>query len=414
MHESWKESLSNRIGSLGGEIADPDLRTQKVATVAVCLFAVPISMAWTFFALSLGEVANAYAILLGASLILLDLLYFAWRGNYRRFRTSLYVIALLWILMLHFSVGGFTGSKSLTWGFLVPLVALLGSKPREGMPWLAAFIAMVIISGFVDPLFFPEGITLARSLSQFAFSLVVVTLLIYWVLVYFVRQKNRAYELLRVEQEKSDRLLLNVLPKDIAVILKSGKETIAERYESASILFADIVGFTPLSAEMDAEEMVNLLNEVFSHFDTLVREHEVEKLRTMGDSYMVVSGAPRRRKDHAQAIASLALEMRAFIENLPAQNGKQVNFRIGINSGPIIAGVIGKQKFHYDVWGDVVNVASRMETYGLPGMIQIGKGTFDLIKDEFECELRGAIEIKGKGKMETWFLEGPKHNRNGE
>jgi adenylate cyclase len=412
MQESRRNPIFERIGSIGGEVTDPDLRTQKVATVAVCLFAVPVSITWTLFAFSLGEVANAYAIILGGSLLLLALLYYAWRGNYRRFRTSVYVIGLLWTLVLHFSVGGFSGSKSLTWGFLVPVVALLSSKPREGMPWFVAFMAIVIASGFVDPILFPEKLTLARSLSQFAFSMVTVSLIIYAVLVYFVRQKNRAYELLSVEQEKSDRLLLNVLPEEIALILKSGKETIADRYESVSVLFADIVGFTPLSTEMDAKEMVNLLNEVFSHFDTLVHKHGVEKLRTMGDNYMVVSGAPRRREDHAQAIASLALEMQAFIEDLPAHLGQELDFRIGINSGPLIAGVIGKQKFHYDVWGDVVNVASRMETYALPGMIQIAEGTFELIKDEFECEPRGTIEIKGKGRMETWFLESRRHNRN--
>lgn len=197
-----------------------------------------------------------------------------------------------------------------------------------------------------------------------------------------------------------------MLPKEIAPILKSGKETIADRYEYASILFADIVDFTPLSAEMAPEEMVELLNEIFSQFDDLVERYDLEKIRTIGDNYMVVSGAPRPRSDHAHALANLALEMREYITSLPIRKGKRIDFRVGINSGPVIAGVIGKQKFHYDVWGDAVNTASRMESHGVSGKIQIASGAYELVKGEFICEPRGEVEIKGKGKLMTWFLEG--------
>jgi class 3 adenylate cyclase len=264
---------------------------------------------------------------------------------------------------------------------------------------------MVVISGLVDPTLFPGGIDLVRSMSQFAFSLVTVALIIYLVLVYFVRQKNRAYALLAIEREKSEGLLLNVLPKEIAPILKSGKKNIAERHAHTSILFADIVGFTPMSTAMAPEKMVELLNEIFSQFDLLVEKYDLEKVRTNGDNYMVVSGAPRRRKDHAQALAHLALDIRAYISQRSSPGGEGINFRIGMNSSPIIAGVIGKRKFHYDVWGDTVNVASRMETFGIPGKIQLAKDTYDLIKDDFVCESRGDIDIKGKGIMETWFLK---------
>jgi guanylate cyclase len=313
-------------------------------------------------------------------------------------------------VILHFSIGGFKGSKSLTWGLIVPILALLSSKPRDGSPWFIAFIVVVAITGFADPILYPDQITLARSLSQFAFSLITVALIVYLVLVHFVRHKNRAYELLAVEQEKSDRLLLNILPEEVAETLKSGKTTIAERYESTSVLFADIVDFTPMSAEMEPEEMVNLLNEIFSDFDALVERFDLEKMATIGDCYMVVSGSPRRRPDHARAVAELALEMREYVEKRPMHNGRSIDFRIGINSGSIIAGVIGKKKFQYDVWGDVVNTASRMESSGLSGKIQIAKGAYDLLKDDFNCEPRGKIEIKGKGILETWILTGRKAN----
>jgi guanylate cyclase len=152
--------------------------------------------------------------------------------------------------------------------------------------------------------------------------------------------------------------------------------------------------------------MVELLNEIYSHFDSLIEKHGAEKIRTIGDNYMIASGLPRPRTDHAQALARLALEMNAYIGNLPPVGDRRLAFRFGINSGPVVAGVIGHKKFAYDVWGDTVNIASRMESQGMPGKIQITRATYELIKDEFVCELHGPLIIKGKGQMETWFLLG--------
>lgn len=218
-------------------------------------------------------------------------------------------------------------------------------------------------------------------------------------LFYFVGQRN-------LFQEKSDNLLLNVLPKEIVLILKNEDRTIADQYECASVLFADLVGFTPLTAELDPVEMVDLLNEIFSHFDSLAQKYDLEKIRTIGDSYMVAAGVPRPRADHAQALARMALEMRDYCVSRAATSGRPLDFRIGLNSGPVVAGVIGHTKFHYDLWGDAVNTASRMESHGVPGKIQIGRATFELIQDEFICEPRGRVMVKGKGEMETWYLVG--------
>jgi adenylate cyclase len=198
--------------------------------------------------------------------------------------------------------------------------------------------------------------------------------------------------------------LLNILPKEIAAILKNESRTIADHYTEASILFADMVGFTQLSAKLAPAEMVELLNEAFSFFDSLLDKYDVEKIRTIGDSYMVASGVPRRHTQHAQALVCMALEMRDFIETYTFRNGQKVSFRIGINSGPVIGGVIGKRKFVYDVWGDAVNVASRMESHGMGGTIQITHATYELIKDEFACEPRGTVNVKGKGEMEVWLV----------
>ncbi|MCH7481179.1 MAG: adenylate/guanylate cyclase domain-containing protein [Chloroflexi bacterium] len=169
-------------------------------------------------------------------------------------------------------------------------------------------------------------------------------------------------------------------------------------------MFADLSGFTPMSAQMEPEEMIALLNKLYSHFDSLAEKYGVEKIRTIGDNYMVASGVPTTRTDHAQALAHMALDIILYCSTLPAQNETPIRFRIGINSGPLIAGVIGQKKFHYDVWGDTVNTASRMESHGVAGKIQMTAATRELLKDEFDCEKRGVLDIKGKGQMETWFL----------
>jgi len=171
-----------------------------------------------------------------------------------------------------------------------------------------------------------------------------------------------------------------------------------------------MVGFTPLSAQLPPVEMVELLNEVFSFFDSLLDKYDVEKIRTIGDSYMVASGVPRGRPDHAQALVRMALEMRNYIATHTFRNDQCVSFRIGINSGSMIAGVIGRRKFVYDVWGDAVNIASRMESHGLGGAVQITRATYELIKDEFVCEPRGTVNVKGKGDMDVWLVISAKEN----
>jgi class 3 adenylate cyclase len=211
---------------------------------------------------------------------------------------------------------------------------------------------------------------------------------------------------LDAEKAESERLLLNILPEAIAQKLKANPgEAIAERFDSVSVLFSDIVGFTPLSETLSPEEMVEWLNEVYSDFDALVQEHDVEKIRTIGDGYMVAAGVPFERVDHAVALARLALDMRAQFEALPPVHGHKAEVRIGINSGPLVGGIIGTHKFQYDIWGDTVNTAARMESHGVPGRIHVSTATYNLVKDHFTCEPRGTIDVKGKGEMETWFVE---------
>lgn len=219
------------------------------------------------------------------------------------------------------------------------------------------------------------------------------------------RQMELAYQQLAVEQEQSERLLLNILPKSIADRLKESTETLAEHFSEASVLFADIVGFTELSSQIPPTEMVQLLNQIFSLFDQLAEKHDLEKIKTIGDAYMVVSGLPTPRADHAIAIADMALDMQQALAQVNAQTGRNFRIRIGINTGPVVAGVIGLKKFIYDLWGDTVNIASRMESQGIPGAIQVTRETYELLKDRYVFQERGMIPVKGRGEMTTYLLK---------
>jgi len=215
-----------------------------------------------------------------------------------------------------------------------------------------------------------------------------------------------AVRALEVAHRENTRLLLNILPEPIADRLRSGESLIADRHDDVSLLFADIVGFTGLSSRMDPAELVTILNDVFSVFDGLVDASGLEKVKTIGDAYMIVGGMPIWRHDHLERMASLALRIAAGVRGNEAAHRLGVEFRIGIHAGPVVAGVIGTKKFIYDVWGDTVNVASRMESTGVPGRIQVSAAVEERLRDRFALESRGEVEIKGKGLMETFFLLG--------
>jgi class 3 adenylate cyclase len=211
--------------------------------------------------------------------------------------------------------------------------------------------------------------------------------------------------LLAIERERSERLLLNVLPASIAERLKAGEGLIADRLPEVTALFSDLVGFTELSLTVSPADMVQMLNRMFSAFDSLVEEHGVEKIKTSGDGYVVLGGAPAPMPGHAGAVAELALGMREVVESLRHETGWPLDIRIGIDTGgPVVGGVVGRKKFFYDVWGDTINTASRMESHGVPGQIQVTQATYDRLRDAYEFEERGKISVKGKGTMRTYFL----------
>lgn len=384
-----------------------ETRLEKNLLVVSALMMSTAGLFWGLIYWYFEEVVAALIPISYGILSYLSAVIFSINRRYRFFRFSQILLSLMLPFFLSIALGGLINSSAVVlWSFTSPIGALLFAGRRQSFGWLAVYLGLVALSGllqiFMRPLNnLPPGVIVAF----FVMNISGVSLVAFILMQHFVNQKNTALDLLRIEQDKSERLLLNVLPREVATRLKNEGRTIAEQFDAVSILFADMVGFTALSVRMAPQEMVDLLNEVFSSFDELVKRYGLEKIRTIGDNYMVASGVPRPRSDHAQALAGVALEMRTYIEQAQAA-GKPLQFRIGINSGRVIGGVIGQEKFHYDIWGDAVNVASRMESQGVAGKIQIAKPTYDLICGEFICEPHGTITVKGKGEMDTWFLVG--------
>lgn len=222
----------------------------------------------------------------------------------------------------------------------------------------------------------------------------------------FYNDVQRAEKLLEREHERSESLLQNILPKAVIARLKGGESTIADRYTNVTVVFSDIVDFTRLSTLLAPKDLVAKLNQIFSRFDELVDIYGLEKIKTIGDAYMVVCGLPEPRHDHVEVAAEFAMRMQDEVKKIKNEEGREFNVRIGIHTGPAVAGVIGTKKFAYDVWGDTVNTASRMESHGIPGEIQVSSDSYHLLKDKFTFESRGAVDIKGKGQMHTYLLKG--------
>ena len=270
------------------------------------------------------------------------------------------------------------------------------------------------IIGFVVSYFIGQIPVVAYSIDPGIVRFIYIANLVITFLVVVINMwfySSTAYKAkadLKKEHAKAERLLHNILPVPIAARLKNDTETIADRFENATILFCDIVNFTEMSEKMEPDELVRVLNEIFCSFDRITDKYSIEKIKTIGDAYMVAAGVPRAREDHAEAVANFALELVNELNEINRNCQRELSLRIGINSGPLVAGVIGKRKFIYDLWGDTVNVASRMESTGLPDQIQVTENTYHLLKERYTFRERGLVEVKGKGSMMTYILLGKK------
>ncbi len=383
-----------------------DIRLQRNILLMLTAFSSTAGVVWGLILLAFGESAGlypiAYAILSIPTLMM-------WRTTARLDYLIWYQLILVTAIPFLFALalGGYVGSGAMVlWSVLGPFSALLFLSNRQAVGFLVVYLGLLVTIAVVYPTVAVEN-ELADwvILMFFVLNIGAASAVVFGLLRYFVRENRRIHGLLQVEQDKSETLLSNVLPREVAQMLKNSDQTVAEQYDSVSILFADVVGFTPLAESLPPSEVVEMLNTMFTHFDELVSGCRAEKIGTIGDSYMVVAGAPQRDLDHAAIVAELALEMMRVARSDTSTAGPKLTFRMGINTGPVVAGVIGTTRLHYDVWGDAVNLASRLESHGVPGKIQIGRATHDAIHDRFHCVHRGAIPIKGKGEIDTWFLE---------
>jgi guanylate cyclase len=398
----------DRAARIGADPDDDDeTRLRKTLLVLVSVLILPISLVWGAIYLAFGATAGLVAwlyLLISVAAIVL----FARTRNTERFlQIELLAILIAPTISMAF-VGGFAGSGAVgIWGILAPLGALIFNGARSGVRWFVAFVVIFLASGIAGELSGrPSPLPAWFQSTMIALNVTVAGAVVFGLLAQFVRQREQALAALRSEQDRAESLLLNILPRSIADRLKADSATIADQIAAASILFADVVDFTPLSDMLQPAEVVGLLDHLFTHFDGLAERYGVEKIKTIGDCYMVAAGVPRPRDDHARVMALMALDMREAMASQDGIGHLGLELRIGINSGPVVAGVIGRKRFLYDLWGDAVNMASRMESQGTPGQIQVTRPTYELLRDEFELEPRGEVAIKGKGNVETWYLVG--------
>jgi adenylate cyclase len=406
----WIGNVAARLARIGADPEDDEeLRQKKSLLVLIAVLILPVSGVWGSLYLGFGSLAGITAFIYFA-ISLGSLVVFARTGGFRLFLVTQLFDILFAPTAGQMLVGGFLPSGGVAlWGILAPLGALVFLEVRRAIRWFVAFVLVFLLTGVAGELFFPnaEFPTWFPS-TMLALNIVGAGAIAFTLLASFAHQRDTALAALRVEQERSELLLMNILPHSIADRLKSAHQTIADHFDAASILFADVVDFTPFAQRLSPAAVVGILDELFSHFDTLVERHGLEKIKTIGDCYMAAAGVPDPSPDHARRTALLALDMREAVATSAVGDGFDLELRIGINSGPLIAGVIGSKRFLYDLWGDAVNTASRMESQSTPGEIQITRATYELLKDEFICRPRGTILVKGKGRMETWYLVGPR------
>jgi class 3 adenylate cyclase len=392
-----------KIGSMPGDSPDEALRKETLVLSASVITALAFAWVVTYWLLGLhlpAVIPFTYQVI-----SIVNLVVFARTKRYRFFRACALGLSLLLPFFLQLSLGGFVPSSGVVlWSFTAPVGALLFAGRKQASRWFGGFVAVLMLSGALDPLLAPPRIPSLIVVTFFVMNVLGVTGTCYFLLHHFVRERERYAEALAVERDRSERLLLNVLPEPIAVRLKAGESPIADGAADVGVLFADIAGFTPMAESMAPDEVVRILNDVFSAFDDLAATHGLEKIKTIGDAYMVASGLLGPDPRHAEKMADMAIAMRDEVAR--RGDGLALSLRIGVDIGPVVAGVIGRSKFSYDLWGDTVNTASRMESHGVPGSIQVTERARDRLSASFRFEERGTIDVKGKGPMRTFFLVG--------
>ncbi|MCZ6684161.1 MAG: adenylate/guanylate cyclase domain-containing protein [Planctomycetota bacterium] len=378
-----------------------DIRAQKASIFLVALACCVAGLFWSAMYLAVfgaGLIAAMpllFSILVGSALIVSHI------SRDHRIAIHTQIACIVYITtVIQLRIGSVLDSGFvMAWAFIGPLIALMFLSVRAAITWQALFLVNVVVVVVFDDVFAADGqvVTSVERNFFFLMNLGVASLVVFAFAGHFVRNALN-------EKQKADRLLLSILPEKIARTLKSRDGVIAENFDGVSVLFADIVNYTQYSSDKQPAEVVSKLNEVFHAFDELTDRHGLEKIKTIGDAYMVVGGLPEPCEGHDRAIAKMALDMLDAVKMIQTEDGKPFSLRIGIHTGAVVAGVIGSKKFAYDLWGDTVNVASRLEANGVPGRVQVSEEVFQRLKDQFGFERRGPIEVKGKGTIEAHFL----------
>lgn len=395
--------LDRLLGLADEPTDDDDLRLRKrvVVLAGYILIVGPLQLPFLAQGLPLSWFVAATMPLVSA----INLVVLARSKRLERYVNVLIAIVLLFPAAIEVLLGGLAGaSAALVFAFLGPVFALLAFGPRRATAWFVAFVAVVVGVIALDPVISsritPQPYPL--RLAWYAANLAVPLGITFALLRYTDARRRRA-------EARSQELLTNAIPRSIAARLQHEEERIAESYPATTVLFADLAGFTPWARQTDPARVVNFLDEMFSRFDGLAADAGVEKIKTMGDEYMAVAGAPESRADHALAAIGFARAMLATLDDMRGRVDAPLQLRIGLASGPVIGGVIGRQRILFDVWGDTVNTASRMQSSGIPARIHVAQSTRDLLQGDCEFEAREAIEVKGLGSMKTYLLAEPVH-----
>jgi class 3 adenylate cyclase len=359
----------------------------------------------------------------------MSLAYYLWRRNFPLFRFVQTSFFLFVPFIMQWSIGSYVSSSGvMLWALLAPVGVMIFQGARESLPWFCAYIALTALSGFFDYYLaegVESGVTMQSVAVFFALNFAAMSTIVYLLVNYFVRERDKLAqrvteqnEQLKVEQEKSERLLLNILPGPIAHRLKQQQSIIADGFADVTVMFADIVNFTRLSEEMSPRLIVGLLNEVFSHFDQLAEKHGLEKIKTIGDAYMVAGGLGEHHRDgvapaaddrdYSVAICNMALEMCEYMDSRSGFKRARLQIHVGIGTGPVVAGVIGMKKFIYDLWGDTVNIASRVTAEAAASTILVDATTYRRVRHLFDFDEEQTLSVKGKGEISAYRLIGRK------
>lgn len=416
-----RQSFAERLRHAGVNAGDSEeLRLNKTLLAFATGLVSLASMVWVSLYWLLGPQISSTWPLTFQLLLVGNLLFYVYTGHFGFFRMTQLGLFLFGPFAMQWGFGNFIDSSGvILWGLLAPVGAILCFGVRESLAWFFAWVVMTALSGVFDFLLAGPAktaglqVTIQTSVVFFALNFVAVASIIYMLLRYSIQEKQKiqaklqeAMGLLQREQQRSERLLLNILPSPIAERLKQSNQPIADGFADVTVMFADIVNFTQVAAHMSPTQVFSMLNGIFSAFDELAERYGLEKIKTIGDAYMVAGGLNDDSTDYIVAIADMAVAMRDLLKRDFKVNAAHLEVRIGIGTGPVVAGVVGKKKFIYDLWGDTVNIASRITAEGVPGMIQCDPTTYRRLQDRFDFHEPQVIYLKGKGDTTVYRLIG--------